>query len=451
MLACAHTLNSFKVERDLGRKSNLHEATALTPLKKQAAPAAEVRRSRSGRELAYVQVASSELTRDINRDIVLERIRELQPISRVKVAGATGLQPSTVSSIVEQLLKERWIKEGAVVKTARGRRPTMLSLNDEMAIIVAHVAPDRAVVAVIDLNGRFLSREVAPLPSDAKRGVQVIAAMMEKLRDRHPEMIFEGVGLSVLGRVDPETNRLVMAPNLTWTGYDVAGELSRRLNLRVELENDANACLLSELWFGHIDGIHDAVLITISEGVGASVLAGGRILSGRQGLAGEFGHMCVDSTGPKCGCGQVGCWEMFASSRAALRYYSEFTGRKDTITLAELLALAVEGDAAALKAVQQQSIAIGRGLRTINAALSPDLILFAGDVTLFWEICRKQIELECKAGLLTGSGPRIVSIGDGELAWLRGAAAVVLQRHSGYYRASHETSPRRRAATKARR
>ncbi len=229
----------------------------------------------------------------------------------------------------------------------------------------------------------------------------------------------------------------------------MAGELSRRLNLRVELENDANACLLSELWFGHIDGIHDAVLVTISEGVGASVLAGGRILSGRQGLAGEFGHMCVDSTGPKCGCGQVGCWEMFASSRAALRYYSEFTGRKDAITLAELLALAVEGDAAALKAVQQQSIAIGRGLRTINAALSPDLILFAGDVTLFWDICRKQIELECRAGLLTGTGPRIVSIGDGELAWLRGAAAVVLQRHSGYYRASHETSPRRRTVSKA--
>jgi predicted NBD/HSP70 family sugar kinase len=395
--------------------------------------------------LANVQVASTELTRDINRDIVLGRIRELQPLSRVELARATGLQPSTVSSIVEQLLKERWIKEGAVIRTARGRRPTMLSLNDDMAMIVADVRPSRAVVAVIDLNGRFLSREVVPLPVDARRGVEAVGSTMENLRKRHPNMIFEGIGLSVPGRVDPESNRLVLAPNLKWTGYDVAGELSRRLKLRVELENDANACLLAELWFGHVNGVHDAVLVAISEGVGASVLAGGRILSGRSGLAGEFGHMCIDSTGPQCGCGQVGCWEMFASSRAALRYYSEFKRGAVLSTVGELLALAVEGDAAALKAIEKQSIAIGRGLRTINAALSPDLILFAGDVTLFWEISGKQIERECKAGLLTESGPRIVSIGDGELALLRGAAAVVLQRHSGYYRASHTSSGRARS------
>lgn len=434
--------------RRMPRKNDHREVRTLAQSKKLAVPSAKVRKSRSGRELAYVQVASTELTRDINRDIVLERIRELQPISRVDLAGATGLQPSTVSSIAEQLLKERWIKEGAIIKTPRGRRPTMLSLNDDMAIIVADVRPARAVVAVIDLNGRFLSREVVPLPSDARKAGQAIAATMEKLRERQPNMIFEGVGLSVPGRVDPETNRLVLAPNLKWTEYDVAADLSKRLKLRVELENDANACLLSELWFGHIDGVHDAVLVAISEGVGAAVLSGGRILSGRNGLAGEFGHMCIDSTGPRCGCGQVGCWEMFASSRAALRYYSELKEGVVLNSVAELLALAVEGDKAALKAIQQQSIAIGQGLRTINAALSPDLILFAGDVTLFWEISRKQIERECKAGLLTESGPRIVSIGDGELALLRGAAAVVLQRHSGYYRASHETSRRARSGNR---
>lgn len=412
----------------------------------------QVQRTRSGRELAYVQVASSELTRDINRDVILERIRELQPISRVELAGVSGLQPSTVSSIVEQLLRERWIREGAAVKTARGRRPTMLSLNDEMAILVADVRPFRAAVAVIDLNGRFLSHEVVPLPGEARRDVAAIAAVMGRLRQRHPQMVFEGVGLSVPGRVDPDTNRLVLAPNLSWSGYDVAGELSQQLGLQVELENDANACLLSELWFGHIDGIKSAVLIAISEGVGAAVLSGGRILSGRKGLAGEFGHMCIDSTGPKCGCGQVGCWEMFASTRAAVRYYAERRPDGDQPTVQQLLGLALNGDEDALAAIGQQSIAIGRGLRTINAALSPDMILFAGDITLFWEICREQIERECRAGLLTESAPRIASIGDGELALLRGAAAVVLQRHSGYYRTSHEKSrtknrvPKRRGA-----
>lgn len=395
------------------------------------------------RELAYVEVASTELTRDINRDVILERIRELQPISRVGLARASGLQASTVSSIVEQLLQERWICEGAVIKTARGRRPTMLSLNDDLVILVADVRPTRAAVAVIDLNGRFLSREIVPLAADAQRTVETIAVAMDRLRKQHKDKMFEGVGLSVQGRVDPKTNRLVLVPNMQWLNFDVSGTLSRRLGLRVELENDANACLLSELWFGHIDGIHNTVLIAISEGVGAAVLAEGRLISGRNGLAGEFGHMCIDSTGPKCGCGQVGCWEMFASSNAALRYYAELVPEAYGRTqIHELLALAVNGDAAALKAIEKQSIAIGRGLRTVNAALSPELILFAGDITLFWGICHEAIERECTAGLLTGSGPRIASIGDGELALLRGAAAVVLQRHSGYYRASHRTKQR---------
>jgi predicted transcriptional regulator len=88
--------------------------------------------SPSSRNLAYVDVASSELTRDINRDIVLENIRVLQPASRVDLARASGLQPSTVSSIVERLLAERWIQESAMIKTARGRRPTPPSLNEDM-------------------------------------------------------------------------------------------------------------------------------------------------------------------------------------------------------------------------------------------------------------------------------------------------------------------------------
>src|SRR5579884_1752474 len=88
--------------------------------------------TRAVRDLAYVEVASSDLARDINRDLVLERIRAAQPLSRVELARLCGLQPSTVSAIAEQLLEEGWICEGAVMKTARGRRPTMLSLNSDL-------------------------------------------------------------------------------------------------------------------------------------------------------------------------------------------------------------------------------------------------------------------------------------------------------------------------------
>ena len=398
--------------------------------------------TRTVRDLAYVEVASSDLARDINRDLVLEHIRAVQPISRVELARLCGLQPSTVSIIVEQLLEEGWISEGAVVKTARGRRPTMLSLNTELVVLVADVRPSHAVVAVVDLNGRFLSRIMVPLPSDPRQSIAAIGRAMEGLKAQHAGKRFEGAGLSVPGRVDPATNRLVLVPNLPWKDLDVCGPLSERLGIPVELENDANACLLAALWFGQVDRIRNAVLIAISEGVGAAILAEGRLITGREGLAGEFGHICVDPEGPACGCGKSGCWEMFASTRAALRYYSELNLSSSNISVHELIAFAMDGNKLAMQALEKQSIAIGRGLRMVNAALSPDVIFFAGDVTMHWELSRGTIERECLDGVLTSSAPRLVSIGDGELALLRGAAAVVLQRHSGYYRTSHPAEVR---------
>ena len=406
----------------------------MTKASAQVAPRGPVR---AVRELAHVQSASYELTRDINRDALLERIRALQPVSRVDLARASGLQPSTVSSIVEQLLRERWIREGAAIETARGRRPTHLVLNDDIVILVADVHPAQAVLAVVDVNGRFLSRKLVPLGSDPEQGVKSLAAGMRELQKEHPGKTFEGVGLAMPGRIDPESHQLILAPNLRWKDYDVRSSLAAEMGLRVELENAANACLLSELWFGRIDGIHDAVLVTIAEGVGAAILADGRLVCGRRGLAGEFGHICVDPAGPLCGCGLSGCWEMYASSAAALRYYKELKPGAGKLSISELAGLAMNGDAFAIEALERQAVAIGRGLRMITAALSPDLILLAGDITSFWELSKDTIKREYEAGLLTSAGAEIVPLGDGELALLRGAAAVVLQRHTGYYRAAH--------------
>src|SRR5471032_1807317 len=104
-------------------------------------------------DLAYAELASSEVARDINRDVVLELIRTKQPISRADLSRLSGLQPSTISSIVEQLLNEKWITEGAAARRPRGRRPTLLSLNAAVVIMVADIRPNQAIIAVVDLNG----------------------------------------------------------------------------------------------------------------------------------------------------------------------------------------------------------------------------------------------------------------------------------------------------------
>ncbi len=279
-------------------------------------------------DLAYVELASSENARDINRDIVLEIIRSQQPVARADLARSSGLQPSTISAIVEQLIQEKWVAEGAMARRPRGRPSTLLSLNDAMVILVADVRPHQAIVALVDLNGRFLAREAVPLVSEPARSVTKIVQCMQAMRAAHSDRSFEGIGISMPGRVDPETQRLLLAPNLKWTDYDIKGAIEQQMELQVELANAANACLLSELWSGRLDGIRNAVLITVSEGIGAAILANGQIITSRSGLAGEFGHSPIDPTGPVCGCGQHGCWEVFASSTAALRYYAELAPKE---------------------------------------------------------------------------------------------------------------------------
>jgi predicted NBD/HSP70 family sugar kinase len=388
-------------------------------------------------DLAYVELASSENARDINRDIVLEIIRSQQPIARADLARSSGLQPSTISAIVEQLINEKWVSEGAIARRPRGRPSTLLSLNDAMVILVADIRPNHAIVALVDLNGRFLAREAFPLVSEPARAVAKIVQCMESMRSAHSDRSFEGIGISMPGRVDPDTQRLVLAPNLKWGNYDVKQAIESAMKLTVELDNDANACLLSELWSGRLDGTRSAVLVAIGEGVGTSVLANGQLIVGRGGLAGEFGHISMDPRGPECGCGQRGCWEMYASSRAAVRFYGEITGEHRAITSQELLRHAEDGDSAALEALNRQALHLGEGLRFITAALSPEVILITGDITTSWSRFGPVVESELRARMLAGDPPRLLATADAELARLRGAAAVVLQRHSGYHSSTH--------------
>ena len=380
------------------------------------------------------EAVSTELARKINRDSVLELIRMRQPISRVDLARASGLQNSTVSSIVEQLILENWIREGEALKTARGRRPTQISLNDRLAMLVADIHPGRAILAAVDLNGQLLAQQEIKLAPTVKRSIGELGRALADLRDHHPECTFMGLGVCIPGRVDNKTGRLVMAPNLHWEDYDIRSALADRLGLSVELENDANACLLSELWFGHLDGVRNAVLLAISEGVGAALLAGSHLIAGHIGLAGEFGHICIQPDGPLCGCGRRGCWEVFASSRAALGYYRDLAPEAPEIEYKALTGLARSGDTAAISAIQLQARAIGAGLRMVTAALAPEIIMFAGDISYAWPMVSAIIAEECRRTLLAGEPPRLVCTGDGRKAQLLGAAALVLQRHSGYYR-----------------
>ena len=384
-------------------------------------------------DFTNTQVASSETARDINRGVVLNLIRRRQPISRADLARVSGLQRSTVSLITEQLIRENWVVYGPTGRLPRGRRPTFLRLNDQRAIVVADLRPGNTTIAVADVNGRFLSQESLATPSDPRSAIKALIARIKHQMQLHSDREFEGIGISLSGRFDLANQHVVFVPNLKWSEFDLKGPIEEATGIRVELENAANACVLAEVWFGHAgEKLPDSVVLTVAEGVGTGIFSNGQLVRGANGIAGEFGHVSLDAEGPECACGRRGCWEVYASNRAALRYYHETTPAAGGLTFQDLLTLAESGDALALKALDKMAKAIGRGLRIIIAGLAPEEIVVVAEFTRLWKRLGPVIEAEVASSVLAGKAPRIrPALAEPSMARLRGTVALVLQKHFG--------------------
>src|ERR1035438_6196887 len=143
-----------------------------------------------------IQAASGEVVRDINRRIVLNLIRTRRPISRADLARLCGLQRSTISLIVEQLIEEHWVVEGATGRLPRGRRPTFLRLNEDRVIIGVDIRPTQTTVALADANGKFASREVISTPTDPKTAVDELIECIRRIQSSCRGKKLEGVGIS---------------------------------------------------------------------------------------------------------------------------------------------------------------------------------------------------------------------------------------------------------------
>jgi len=373
--------------------------------------------------------ASNKIPRQINRNLIFNQIRTKQPISRADLARVSGLQRSTVSLIVEELLAERWIVEGSMGRLPRGRRPTFLNLNGQRGVIALDIHPSQTTLAILDLSGKILAQNLIVLPEDPKRVIGTIIEAIQKLISLHDDRSFDGIGMSLPGRYSLEfkkynLDKAIFAPNITWPIGQIKSRVEQATGLPVFVDNVANACALSEVWFGDSDGMHDLVMVSVSEGIGTGIFANGRIIRGEGGFAGEFGHVQFDPNGLVCSCGSRGCWETLASNRAGMRYYTEITN-KPSPPFEALLKLAAAGDPAGKEAIDKMCIALGRGLHMIAAALAPSEIVVVGDITPLWYLIGPLVEAEMRRNPLIRV-PRLRPAHEGNKARLRSAVALVM-------------------------
>ncbi len=252
---------------------------------------------------------------------------------------------------------------------------------------------------------------------------------IEKMIADHSGRSFDGVGMSLPGRLDLQLDKSnlekpIFAPNINWPIGRIKSRVEQATGLPVVADNVANACALSEIWFGLSDGMHDLVVVNVSEGLGTGIFANGRILRGEGGFAGEFGHVQVDPNGLPCSCGSRGCWETVASNRAGMRYYADIAG-KPSASFESLLKLAEEGDAAARQSIDKMCIALGRGMQMIASALAPSEIVVVGDITTLWPYAGPRIEAEMRRNPSI-KAPGLRPAQEGNKARLRSAVALVM-------------------------
>ena len=385
-------------------------------------------------DLNNFQVATSETARDINSRIMLNLVRKHQPISRADLMRQSGLQRSTVSVITEQLIAEGWLREGAVGLLPRGRRPTFLHLNENRAgIFGINIQPYTTDIGLANLSGHFLAQETIATPRTSAIFVTKFSARVRELMKLHPTMAYEGIGVSLPGRVDLSSQKFIFAPNLGWHAADLKGQLENATGLSVSMENAANACALSEFWFGkHVEGVRNLVVVTVSEGIGVGMILNGQLVRGTSGLAGEFGHVAIDEDGPQCGCGNRGCWEVFASNLAAMRYYNEAGSKKHPVkTYLEILVRAQHGDPLAAKTLERMAKYLGKGIAMLVMGLAPDVIIVVGDVTHVWDKIHPIIADVVRQWASTHPAVRIMASGPSSQPRLRGIIALVLQKYFG--------------------
>ncbi len=382
--------------------------------------------------LNNINVARSNTIRDINRQIILNYVREESPVSRADIAKITELQRSTVSLIVEELLKADLIAE-VEGESSGGRPPQLLSLKTANPVAIGiDLGKKVTVIGTSDLSGRLLEKLEFPTNPNFEQTINQIIKDTKYFIKRSEGSI-EGIGITLPGLVESWKGKVLNIPHLNWHNPKIVEAIEDATGLPVIVDNDTNAAALAELWLGRpeISNVRNFVVVLIHSGIGTGIVFDGQVYRGKGGVAGEFGHMTIGSNAPvACAAGRYDCWEAFASERSALARYANLQGSKNgksKILFSQLIDLALKGDETAQLALKETAHYIGVGISNLVQGLSPEVTVVVGRIVQAWSIVAEDIQKGAEGGMCQGY-PAVTIIPStlGAYPTLMGAISLVL-------------------------
>lgn len=339
-------------------------------------------------------LGQEELRRN-NISQLLTRVHVSGPTSRAALTRELGLNRSTIGDLASALAALGLISEGQSVVGGRSGRPSLLvAPRTDNVVVAVDLGVDRIAVALVALGGEVQERRERPHQRgehDVSHVVESVAQMVADLLAGHAGVRCLGMGVAIPGTVSSEDGTVRFAPNLGWTQAPFAQLVSERVALPVHVGNDANLGVLAEHIRGAAVGHNDVAFLSGSVGIGGGFLVGGNPLTGAHGFAGEIGHILVDRNGPRCRCGNLGCWEMKVGENQLLTSAGRLPGGGPA-GVAEVIDAAAAGDEQARDSVDDVADWIGVGLRTVINVFNPEIIVLGGSLAQVWQARADRID-----------------------------------------------------------
>ena len=363
--------------------------------------------------------------REANRARIINAVKRHGGLTQVELAGITGLSPATVSNIVKALSGSGVLH---TVPTSRsGRRAQRVTLAHTLGLVAGvHFSTRHMRVAISDVTATTVAEHHMPLANDHRadneldRAARLIADMLDSVNATIEEVLAVGIALpAVLNRDTGMTAGNGMLRG--WDGVPVAEVMARRLTRPVFVDSAANLAALAELRMGAARGKNEVVYLEIGDRIGAGLILHGRIFSGHNGSAGEFGHTTIHERGPLCRCGNRGCLEAIAGGPAILDgLKTKSFARK----LGDVVVRAMAGDADCVRAIADAGAHIGVAAASVCNLLDPERLVIGGELAKAGELLIGHIRTACERALVVSedSMPDIVQGQLGERAATLGAA-----------------------------
>ena len=318
---------------------------------------------------------------------ILALFRSRGPLTRSEVMDSTGLARSTINQRLDALLAAGLILPAGESVSTGGRRPGRFAFNAEVGItLVADIGASGLRSAACDLAGVVLAERATRInvATGPREVLGTVGKLFEELAGevgRAPEDV-KGVAVGVPGPVQFATGRVVSPPIMTgWDGFDIPGFFRDRYGTIVLVDNDVNVMALGEQRASYPDVAHLGFL-KVGTGVGFGIVAGGEVLRGTQGAAGDIGHIRVtvpdDTEQPVCVCGNVGCVEAYAGGWALIRDLRAAGRTVETVD--DVVALIRTGDPSAVRLARRAGRILGEATADAVSLLNPSVVVIGGQL-----------------------------------------------------------------------